>query len=190
MQSVYPATANSADSIYVKVKNDADINGIITQIGNIESGLKVLSWQDYAGIVKSLTDSFNVINVILNIVNLLIAGITVFIVTYIDVANRRRQIGVQRAIGITPWSISLSYLMRAIFYAITAIALAILLFLFVVSPLEVKYPFYFPFGAVYLVIGAPTVFRMTAIVLGISLVASFLPVRGMMRMKIMEAIWG
>jgi len=59
-----------------------------------------------------------------------------------------------------------------------------------VSPLEVKYPFYFPFGAVYLVIGAPTVFRMTAIVLGISLVASFLPVRGMMRMKIMEAIWG
>jgi putative ABC transport system permease protein len=190
MQSVYPATANSADSIYVKVKNDADINGIITQIGNIESGLKVLSWQDYAGIVKSLTDSFNVINVILNIVNLLIAGITVFIVTYIDVANRRRQIGVQRAIGITPWSITLSYLMRAIFYAITAIALAILLFLFVVSPLEVKYPFYFPFGAVYLVIGAPTVFRMTAIVLGISLVASFLPVRGMMRMKIMEAIWG
>jgi hypothetical protein len=31
---------------------------------------------------------------------------------------------------------------------------------------------------------------MTAIVLSVSLVASFLPVRGMMRMKIMDAIWG
>ncbi len=190
MQSVYPASAGNAESIYVKVKNDAEIPGIMAKINNIESGLRVLNWQDYAGIVRSLTDSFNVINVILNVVNLLIAGITVFIVTYIDVANRRRQIGVQRAIGITPWSITLSYLIRAMFYAVTAIVLAILLFLLVVSPLEVKYPFYFPFGAVYLVIGISNIFRMTAIVLCVSLAASFLPVRGVMRMKIMDAIWG
>ncbi|MGP8081142.1 MAG: ABC transporter permease [Dehalococcoidales bacterium] len=190
MESVNPATVNSADSIYVKVKNVAEIPVIMEKINNIESGLKVLNWQDYAGIVRSLIDSFNIINVILNVVNLLIAGITVFIMTYIDVANRRRQIGVQRAIGITPWSITLSYLMRAIFYAVTAIVLAILLYIFVVSPIEAKYPFYFPFGAVYFIIGATNIFNMAAIVLSVSLVASFLPVRGMMRMKIMDAIWG
>jgi len=92
--------------------------------------------------------------------------------------------GWQRAIGITPWSIIFSYLIRAIFYAVTAIILAMMLFLFVVSQLETKYPFYFPFGAVYLVIGASNIIRMTAIVLSVSLVASFLPVRGMMRMKL------
>ena len=190
MQSVNPATTNSADTIYVKVKNDTDIPGIMEKVNNIEGGLKVLNWKDYAGIVRSLTDSFNIINVIMNVVNLLIAGITVFIVTYIDVANRRRQIGVQRAIGITPWSITLSYLMRAIFYAVTAIVLAILLYIFVVCPIEARYPFYFPFGAVYFVIRASNIFLMTAIVLSVSLAASFLPVRGMMRMKIMDAIWG
>ena len=190
MQSVNPATTNSADTIYVKVKNDNDIPSIMEKVNAIESGLKVLNWKDYAGIVRSLTDSFNIINVIMNVVNLLIAGITVFIVTYIDVANRRRQIGVQRAIGITPWSITLSYLMRAIFYALAAIMLAILLYFFIVSPVEARYPFYFPFGAVYFVIGASNIFLMTAIVLSVSLAASFLPVRGMMRMKIMDAIWG
>jgi len=190
MQSVNPATTNSADTIYVKVKNDTDIPGIMEKVNAIESGLKVLNWKDYAGIVRSLTDSFNIINVIMNVVNLLIAGITVFIVTYIDVANRRRQIGVQRAIGITPWSITLSYLMQAIFYALAAIMLAILLYFFIVSPVEARYPFYFPFGAVYFVIGASNIFLMTAIVLSVSLAASFLPVRGMMRMKIMDAIWG
>jgi putative ABC transport system permease protein len=190
MQSVNPATKNSADTIYVKVKNDTDIPGIMEKVNNIEGGLKVLNWKDYAGIVRSLTDSFNIINVIMNVVNLLIAGITVFIVTYIDVANRRRQIGVQRAIGITPWSITLSYLMRAIFYAVTAIVLAILLYIFVVCPIEARYPFYFPFGAVYFVIRASNIFLMTAIVLSVSLAASFLPVRGVMRMKIMDAIWG
>jgi putative ABC transport system permease protein len=190
MQSIYPESAGNAESIYVKVKNDAEIPGIMAKINIIESGLRVSNWQDYAGIVRSLTDSFNIINVILNVVNLLIAGITVFIVTYIDVANRRRQIGVQRAIGITPGSITLSYLIRAIFYAVTAIVLAILLFIFVVSPLETKYPFYFPFGAVYLVIGISNIFRMTLIVLSVSLAASFLPVRSVMRMRIMDAIWG
>ena len=190
MQSVNTATTNSADTIYVKVKNDNDIPSIMEKVNAIESGLKVLNWKDYAGIVRSLTDSFNIINVIMNVVNLLIAGITVFIVTYIDVANRRRQIGVQRAIGITPWSITLSYLMRAVFYAVAAIVLAILLYVFIVSPVEARYPFYFPFGAVYFVIGASNIFLMTAIVLSVSLAASFLPVRGMMRMKIMDAIWG
>ena len=190
MQSVNTATTNSADTIYVKVKNDNDIPSIMEKVNAIESGLKVLNWKDYAGIVRSLTDSFNIINVIMNVVNLLIAGITVFIVTYIDVANRRRQIGVQRAIGITPWSITLSYLMRAVFYAVAAIVLAILLYVFIVSPVEARYPFYFPFGAVYFVIGASNIYLMTAIVLSVSLAASFLPVRGMMRMKIMDAIWG
>ena len=190
MQSVNTATTNSADTIYVKVKNDNDIPSIMEKVNAIESGLKVLNWKDYAGIVRSLTDSFNIINVIMNVVNLLIAGITVFIVTYIDVANRRRQIGVQRAIGITPWSITLSYLMRAVFYAVAAIVLAILLYVFIVSPVEARYPFYFPFGAVYFVIGPSNIFLMTAIVLSVSLAASFLPVRGMMRMKIMDAILG
>ena len=190
MEAVNPLTTDAAESIHVKVKTDAGMPGIIEKIDGIQSGLKVLKWEDYAGIVRSLTDSFNIINVILTVINLLIAGITVFIVTYIDVVNRKRQIGVQRAIGITPGSIILSYLMRAVFYALTAIVLAILLFVFLVVPFEARYPFYFPFGAVYLLIGPPDILRMTGIVLGVSLVASFLPVRGIMRMKIMDAIWG
>ena len=190
MEAVNPLTTDAAESIHVKVKTDAGIPGIIEKIDGIQSGLKVLKWEDYAGIVRSLTDSFNIINVILTVINLLIAGITVFIVTYIDVVNRKRQIGVQRAIGITPGSIILSYLMRAVFYALTAIVLAILLFVFLVVPFEAGYPFHFPFGAVYLVIGPPDILRMTGIVLSVSLVASFLPVHGIMRMKIMDAIWG
>ena len=117
MEAVNPLTTDAAESIHVKVKTDAGMPGIIEKIDGIQSGLKVLKWEDYAGIVRSLTDSFNIINVILTVINLLIAGITVFIVTYIDVVNRKRQIGVQRAIGITPGSIILSYLMRAVFYA-------------------------------------------------------------------------
>ena len=120
----------------------------------------------------------------------MIAGITVFIVTYIDVVNRKRQIGVQRAIGITPGSIILSYLMRAVFYALTAIVLAILLFVFLVVPFEAGYPFHFPFGAVYLVIG--TARHITHDWHSVECIIGDIvfPVHGIMRMKIMDAIWG
>ena len=80
--------------------------------------------------------------------------------------------------------------MRAIFYAVIAFILSILLFTFAVVPLEAKYPFHFPFGAVYVSVEFPVVLRMILIVLCVSLVASFLPVQRVMRMKIMDAIWG
>jgi putative ABC transport system permease protein len=156
----------------------------------IRDGLRILTWEDYAGIVRSMTDSFNVINTILNVVNLLVAGITVFIVTYIDVTNRRRQIGIQRAIGITQSSITLAYLLRAVFYAIVASILASLIFLYVVIPLEARYPFHFPFGDVYLLTGFFYLSRATCILLCAAVVAASVPVWIASRVKIMDAIWG
>ncbi|MFC2069897.1 ABC transporter permease [Chloroflexota bacterium] len=188
-RSVNALARNNAGSIHIKLAEDADINSVMEEITRIRDDIKVLSWVEYAGIVRSMTDSFTVINAILNIVNLLVAGITVFIVTYIEVSNRRRQIGIQRAIGITPFSITLSYLIRAIFYAVIGVVLALLLFINVVMPLEARYPFHFPFGDVYLVVGPVDMVRTGFIVLLVTIVASLLPVSGILRMKIINAIW-
>jgi putative ABC transport system permease protein len=188
-RSIYALAKNHAGSIHVRLAEDADVSAVMEQIGGIRNDIKVLNWVEYAGLVRSMTDSFGIINAILNTVNLLVAGITVFIVTYIEVTNRRRQIGIQRAIGITPMSITLSYLMRAMFYAIVGVILALILYINVIMPLEARYPFHFPFGAVYLKIGFEDMVRTGLIVLAVSVVASLIPVRGVMRMKILNAIW-
>jgi putative ABC transport system permease protein len=185
---VSPQVADKAASIRVKVAGDR--SRIVEQIGHSRSGLRILTWEDYAGIVRSMTDSFNVINAILDIVNLLVAGITVFIVTYIDVTNRRRQIGIQRAIGITPAAQVLAYLFRAVFYAAVASLVAALMFLYVVMPLEARYPFHFPFGDVYLITGLPNLVRATCILLCTAVVATIAPVWMALRVKILDAIWG
>ncbi len=188
-ETIMPLGRNRASTIHVKIADDADIEDIVEQLKYLRDDLKILTWQDYAGIIRSMTDSFNVINAILNLVNLLVAGITVFIVTYIDVSNRRRQIGIQRAIGIIPQSITLAYLMRAIFYAIIGAILASLVFTYIVVPLEAKYPFHFPFGSVYLVIGFPHIVRTALVLLIVSIVATLIPVERVMRLKILDAIW-
>ena len=150
----------------------------------------MITWQETAGLVTSMTDSFNIIRQILNVVNILVAGITVFIVTYVDVVNRRRQIGIQRAIGITPQSITLSYIIRAFFYAIVSVVIGGLLFAYIVIPLETRHPFHFPMGDAYIIIDIYDIIRVSVILLVVALIAAFIPVRRIVRTKILDAIWG
>ncbi len=189
-EAINPLVTNKASSIRVKINDKADAATIIERIRQLKDGLRIFTWEDYAGIMRSMTDSFHSIDTILNVVNLLVAGITVFVVTYIDVTTRRRQIGIQRAIGIMPGCITLAYLLRAAFYATVASILASLAFLHVVMPVEAKYPFHFPFGDVYLLIGFPHLARAFFILLCAAVIAAFLPVWIALRMKILDAIWG
>lgn len=189
-RSIVPATYDKATSVRVKLERDVDPETVIRQISSLRGDLKFQKWHETAGIMESMTDSFKLIEQILNIVNLLIAGITVFIVTYVDVVNRRRQIGIQRAIGIKPAAITLSYLIRALLYTIMGLILGVLLFKYVIIPLEARHPFSFPFGAAYITIRPERVTRVAVILLVVSLGAAFMPVWRTMRIKILDAIWG
>jgi putative ABC transport system permease protein len=174
----------------VKLEEGADPQRVIERIASMGNNLEFQTWEETAGLVKSMTESFILINQILNVVNYLVAGITVFIVTYVDVVNRRRQIGIQRAIGIKSHSITVSYLIRALFYAIIGLIIGILLFKYVIVPVEARHPFEFPFGPAYLTTQPSYTARMAFILLVVSLTAAFIPVWRVMRIKILDAIWG
>lgn len=189
-ETVLPAVKDQAAFIHVKTAENADLQSIAGNISLLMTDLKIFTWPDFAGIMKSMTDSFDTIRAILGSVNILVAGFTVFILTYIDVTSKRKQIGIQRAIGITSASVTAAYLMRAVFLALIGTILSGLLFQYAVIPLEARYPFHFPFGAVYLDSGLPELAGMAATLTGVSLVAALMPVLGVTRMKIMDAIWG
>ncbi len=189
-ETVNPLVKGMAASVRVRAADEARIDALGQSIRGIRPGLRVSPWQDYSGIMRSMTDSFNAIDAILNVVNVLVAGITVFIVTYIEVTNRRRQIGIQRAIGITQTSIVIAYLFRATFYAVLGIAVSALVFLYVIVPIEARYPFHFPFGSVYLVASVSDVTRAAIILVTSALVAAFVPVWMSLRIPILDAIWG
>jgi putative ABC transport system permease protein len=190
LRAVDPLSQYGATSIHVRTTPDAGVKSIDAQIGSLRDDIKVFTWEDYAGIVRSMTDSFRVINTILDAVNLLIAATTIFIVTYIDVVNRKRQIGIQRAIGITPAAITLAYLIRALFYAIIAATLAILIFIYGAVPLEAQHPFHFPLGDVYLTASTAGMTRTALILLITAFIAALIPVRAVVKTRILDAIWG
>jgi len=188
--SVAPSMQNMASSIHIKLESNASTEKVIERLELLHNNLEYQTWEQNAGVVNSMTTSFQIINQILNMVNALVAGITIFIVTYVDVVNRKRQIGILRAIGIKRRPIIYSYLVRAVFYVAIGLILATLLFVYAVIPLEARHPFHFPFGPAFLVIDFPLVARTAILLAAVSLVAAFIPVWLVIRIKILDAVWG
>ncbi len=189
-KTIYPLADNRATTINVKIQDESQSQNVIAGITKLRDNLKFSTWLDTAGLVQSMTNSFDLINSILLLVNLMIAGITVFIVTYIDLTHKRRQIGMERAIGITSTAISLSYILRAFWYGIIGNIVSYLLYTYAVVPLEASHPFHFPFGDVALFATTELIVRSALVILGVAVLAAYLPVRQTIRIRLLDAIWG
>lgn len=186
---VYPSRKNSASLMHVKISDGVDQQQVIQQVLAYDNNFEARTWQEKAGFIKSATDSFDLINKILQTISLFVAGITIFIVTYVDVVNKRRQIGIERAIGITPGTILTAYALRAIFYMIVGTIVGVVAFMYLVVPLEAKYPFHFPQGTVLLAINPVFMTRMVGLLLLVGLVSALIPAFRSIKIRIIDAIW-
>lgn len=185
----FPNHARQASEFAVRIREDADLDATAERIAQV-SDVSVRTWEETAGIVESFTSSFDIVNFIVSIVAVIVAGVTIFIVMYVDVVNRRRQIGILRAIGISEMSIAISYLLRAMLYAALGVLIGMALFQFVVIPLFVRNPVQLPVGFVSLVIQQDIMYVRAAALLLVSFLGAFVPIRRALRMHIIDAIWG
>ncbi|OGY85392.1 MAG: hypothetical protein A2233_05015 [Candidatus Kerfeldbacteria bacterium RIFOXYA2_FULL_38_24] len=181
---------NHASEFAVKITPTADVNTVADDIKALPLKIKTRTWKETAGIVDSFTSSFDMVNVIVSFAGLLVAGITIFIVMYIDVINRKRQIGILRAIGITENSIALSYLMRALLYAFFGVILGMLIFKFAIIPLFLQHPLKLPVGQVSLMIAYSLMYVRALALFVVAFLGSYIPIQRVLRMHIIEAIWG
>ncbi|MCX5992358.1 MAG: hypothetical protein NTZ04_08565 [Chloroflexi bacterium] len=188
--SIYPVINGKAMSIHVKVQPNAKPDLVMNKIEALRPGeFRFQTWKDSLGTLKSMTKSFDQIITILRTTALIVAAITIFIVTYVDLANKRRQIGIERAIGITSASIVISYIIRAILYAIVGILAAAIIYVYVVVPIEARYPFHFPFGDVLLPVSVPILASSAGILCAVAIASAFIPAWQTVRTKIIDAIW-
>ena len=192
--AMFPAMRDTATSIHVKLERGADRDSVVEEVremglASFGQPLKFQTWEDALGVLESMTKSFDQIIAILRTTALVVAGITIFIVTYVDLVNKRRQIGIERAIGITSASIVLSYIIRAVVYAAFGILAAALIFRYAMVPLEAQHPFHFPFGDVMLAVDVTELAESAAILCGVAIVSAFIPAYQTIRTKIIDAIW-
>lgn len=187
--NIFP-DADAANLIVVRTEDGKD-SAVKSKIEQMQiDGGKVRGWKDSAGYTNNISDSFLMIDAVMLVVGIFIAAVTIFIVIYVDVINKRRQIGIQRAIGIKPRIIVFSYILLSVFYAICGVLLGLVVFFGVLMVYFDAHPFSLPIADVTLHISIDQLILRIYIVLLVAIISGILPSIMASRMKILEAILG
>lgn len=182
---------NRASEILIKTNAFFPENFYIDKLRQL--GLEsdqITTYTDFLGAINSLTNTFTIVKAIITFIGLLVAGVTIFIVIFIATVNRKKQIGILKAIGMKERIIILSYIFQALFYALLGIAAGLMFINFILVPYFIRHPFSMPIGPVGLAMVNTDVSASVASMLAVSIVAGFIPSWMVTRQNIIKAIWG
>lgn len=188
--TLVPASADHATAIYVRTTPGTSVNDVVSRLTPLRSDVKLQTSDDLSATAQDQVATYRLISNILKVISLLMAAITIFTITYIDLANKRRHIGIERAIGIRSGPIVLSYVLKAWAYAVAGIGTGLLLFLYAVTPIVRGHPFHFPNGPVTLATSWNELVRDVVILVVVASFAALIPAIRSVRIRILDAIWG
>jgi len=160
----------------------------LRQIGIVDE--EINPWIDYIGLISGITQSFEIIKSIVTFIGLLVAGVTIFIVIFINTIGRRKQIGILKAIGMDERIIITSYMFQALFYAVVGIGVGLAVIRFILLPHFISHPLPFPMGMVSLLITKKELLTSIAGLILVSLIGGLIPSWRVARENIIRAIWG
>lgn len=183
---------NTASEVIVRLRDDLQPDIYAAKLRDLGySGIKITTLHQYTRrVISDLQDALFFIQTIINMINVIVAGITIFIIIFINVSNKKRQIGILKAIGIPESVIILSYVFQALFYVVVGITLGTILLYTVIQPYVLAHPLSFPFGPVVLFITAAVYLQSIGLLFAIGLIGSFVPSRQVTSISILDAIWG
>ena len=182
--------SQSTNTIAVKINDDKKNDQVINEIKNVGINDNIYTWREVAGLMKSVSESFNSINILISIVGILIAAVTIFIVIYVDIVNKRKQIGILRAIGVKPYIIIFSYVILSAVYIVIGVIFGTIVFQFILVPYFQANPFVLPICDAVLVLNKIDYIARVEAVTWVSIISGLIPSAIITRTKMLNAILG
>jgi len=179
-----------ASQVLVSITDSGEEEQVMQAIESLGFSGEVRSWREYGGAMTGVVSSFGVVAGLISGIGLIVAGIVMFIVIYINVIHSRRHIGILRAIGIKRDVITGSYVIQALFYAAMGVVLGGLAFRFGLQGYFDYHPLDLSIGQVGLTLH-PGIVESAVIGLVVAAVlAGLVPVLNITRQGIVHAIRG
>jgi putative ABC transport system permease protein len=188
--SLVPPSVDHATTIYVKTRPGTTETREVSRLEKIRGGMQFLTSADLGAAVQDQTATYQLISTLLKLISLAMAAATIITITYIDLVSKRRQTGIQRAIGIRSAPIVASYVLKAWAYALAGIGAGYLLLRYVITPLVNAHPFQFPNGPVTLATTWHEIILDLIVLAIVATLAALLPAWRAIQTHILDAIWG
>ena len=191
IESVFGLEDSKATSIVVRIKNPEDAIKIKEKI--IAAGVKepVFTRDEKSGaVLRKAMQSISMIDVVSRYISLIVGAALILIIIYINILNRKKEIGILKAIGITPNSIVFSYAFISVFYVLIGILTGlvlyfILMFYFTINPVT-----FYETMTIIPEIQAGLIFKSIFTMLIMSVIAGIIPAWRVSKESILKAIWG
>ncbi|USN94859.1 MAG: ABC transporter permease [Candidatus Nomurabacteria bacterium] len=152
---------------------------------------RIQTWEDaQPKFLKDIKTTFALLGNMISSIGLVVASITIFIVIFVNAITRRRYIGILKGVGVTKGAIEISYVLQALFYAISGVLIGTLLVFLVLKPAIYANPIDFPFSDGILVATALGTFFRAVILFLATLVAGYIPAYIVIKQNTLDAILG
>ncbi len=186
------STYNTATEILVKTDLSSDT--LDNYYGKIKeaapSHLVVKKYTERLAAIGPLLDGFGLISFVVSVISIIVATITIFVLIYVNAINKRRQIGILKAIGIKENIIVYSYVFQSLFYAVFGVIVGSVLVFLVITPYLGVHPIAMPFGDAKLIYTTLNIFAAVASLIVAGILAGYVPAKIVAKENIIKAIWG
>ncbi len=165
------------ESYYIKKFKELGINDVFK------------TWEDKLSTTAIIISLFGTINLLLSAVGLFIVFVTVFVIIYINLAHKRKQMGILKAIGINEKVITWSYTIQSMIYGVSgiitgAIMIKVMTVYWTVNPLNT------PLGFVVPELTTSSTVIVSAMLLFSSIIGGYIPSVKASKEDIIKLIWG
>ena len=151
---------------------------------------KVRTWSEKGkGILGDAITSFRLLNNIMTLVSLIVASVVVFIVTFINIINRKKQIAILKAIGIRGQIIIGSYLIQVMFLCTCGVLTGILILNGISGILTIN-QLKFPMGYITPVVDYGALVYSICGLYVVSLISGYIPAWQVAKEEILDAMRG
>jgi putative ABC transport system permease protein len=183
-------TEDTATEILVRGTSADDAGTLKYTIMDYGVEEKVKTWNEKGkGILGDAINSFSLLNNIMTFVSLVVASVVVFIVTFINIINRKKQIGILKAIGIRKQVIVGSYLIQVLFLCTCGVITGTLILKTISTILTIN-QLRFPMGYITPVINYSGLAISIVLLFAVSVISGYIPARQVVNEEILDAMRG
>ena len=190
IEDVYGLEGSKATSVVVRVDKqgtEAQVQDKIREAGVNE---QIFTWADKSEtLIKQAMQSMGAIDTMSKFVSLIVGAALVLIIIYINVLNRKKEIGILKAVGITPRSIVLSYAFLSTFYVSLGIFSGLVLYFSLMFYFQANPVVFYETMEIRPQIDSVLLIESVVTMLTLSVIAGILPAWSVSKESILKAIW-
>jgi putative ABC transport system permease protein len=183
-------TNDEASTINIRIAPSIPVNDFKLTLMKYGIQQRIRTWYEDAALVQQqIGGTFAILGSVSTVAGLFISVIIMFVVVYINTINKRKQIGIIKAIGIDKKIIANSFVFQVIIFAASGILLGLVLDLTMVFLMTV-YPISTPNGNIIPFLDAGGIAQAAASLFIASIIAGYIPAWNTAKLEILDAMKG